>query len=139
MNLGVAFQIQDDLFEIFGDEKIMGKSLGSDITSNKKTALAILAKNEDEKKWEKQRAVIKAMDLVGLRAEYARRADAATSSRVSKDQVTLRPRVAVVGVGHLGKHHMRLLSALDCDLVGVADPSDDARAFAPTASFFRGV
>ena len=52
-NLGVAFQIQDDLFEIFGDEKVMGKSLGSDIASNKKTPLAILAKNEDKMRWEK--------------------------------------------------------------------------------------
>ena len=52
-NLGVAFQIQDDLFEIFGDEKMMGKSLGSDIASNKKTPLAILAKNEDKTRWEK--------------------------------------------------------------------------------------
>ena len=52
-NLGVAFQIQDDLFEIFGDEKVMGKSLGSDIASNKKTPLAILAKNEDKMIWEK--------------------------------------------------------------------------------------
>ena len=52
-NLGVAFQIQDDLFEIFGDEKVMGKSLGSDIASNKKTPLAILAKNEDKTRWEK--------------------------------------------------------------------------------------
>ena len=51
--LGVAFQIQDDLFEIFGDEKVMGKSLGSDIASNKKTPLAILAKNEDRMRWEK--------------------------------------------------------------------------------------
>ena len=52
-NLGVAFQIQDDLFEIFGDEKVMGKSLGSDIASNKKTPLAILAKNEDKMRWGK--------------------------------------------------------------------------------------
>ena len=52
-NLGVAFQIQDDLFEIFGDEKAMGKSLGSDIASNKKTPLAILAKNEDKMRWGK--------------------------------------------------------------------------------------
>ena len=52
-NLGVAFQIQDDLFEIFGDEKVIGKSLGSDIISNKKTPLAILAKNEDKMRWEK--------------------------------------------------------------------------------------
>ncbi len=41
-----------------------------------------------------------------------------------------RVRVAVVGVGHLGKHHMRLLGDLDCDLVAVADPSEEARAFA---------
>ena len=52
-NLGVAFQIQDDLFEIFGDEKVIGKSLGSDIASNKKTPLAILAKNKDKMRWEK--------------------------------------------------------------------------------------
>jgi len=49
--LGVAFQIQDDLFEIFGDESIMGKSLGSDIISNKKTAIAIEAKNSFQSEW----------------------------------------------------------------------------------------
>lgn len=41
-----------------------------------------------------------------------------------------RPRIGVVGVGHLGKHHARLLKGLDCELVGVADPSAAARAFA---------
>ncbi len=41
-----------------------------------------------------------------------------------------RARVGVVGVGHLGKHHARLLGGLDCDLVGVVDPSEDARAHA---------
>ena len=30
----------------------------------------------------------------------------------------------------MGKHHMRLLKTLDCELVGVADPSEAARAFA---------
>jgi len=39
-------------------------------------------------------------------------------------------KVGVVGVGHLGKHHMRLLKGLDCELVGVADPSEEARQFA---------
>ncbi|HIE71393.1 MAG TPA: Gfo/Idh/MocA family oxidoreductase [Planctomycetes bacterium] len=39
-------------------------------------------------------------------------------------------KVGVVGVGHLGKHHMRLLKGLDCELVGVADPSEEARKFA---------
>ena len=39
-------------------------------------------------------------------------------------------KVGVVGVGHLGKHHMRLLKGLDCELVAVADPSEEARKFA---------
>ncbi len=44
--------------------------------------------------------------------------------------MTKRLRVGVVGVGHLGKHHARLLKSLDCELVAVADPNDAARAFA---------
>jgi predicted dehydrogenase len=39
-------------------------------------------------------------------------------------------RIGVVGVGHLGKHHARLLRGLDCELVAVADPSAEARAYA---------
>ncbi len=39
-------------------------------------------------------------------------------------------RIGVVGVGHLGKHHARLLKGLDCQLVGVADPSPAAREHA---------
>ncbi|MBL9079480.1 MAG: Gfo/Idh/MocA family oxidoreductase [Planctomycetes bacterium] len=44
-------------------------------------------------------------------------------------------RVAVVGVGHLGKHHARLFQALQkggagCELVAVADPSEQARKVA---------
>jgi len=43
-----------------------------------------------------------------------------------------RVRVGVVGVGHLGKHHARLLQGLDCELVGVADPNEAARSHATT-------
>jgi predicted dehydrogenase len=43
-----------------------------------------------------------------------------------------RPRVGVVGVGHLGKHHARLLQGLDCELVAVADPNEAARQYATT-------
>ena len=51
--LGVAFQIQDDLFEIFGDETRMGKSLGSDILSNKNTAIAIESRKRFKSDWNK--------------------------------------------------------------------------------------
>ena len=50
--LGIAFQIQDDLLEIFEDENKMGKSLGSDIFSNKKTAIAIEANNLNKTEWD---------------------------------------------------------------------------------------
>lgn len=36
-NLGVAFQIQDDLLDVWGDSKIFGKKQGGDIIANKKT------------------------------------------------------------------------------------------------------
>lgn len=49
--LGVAFQLQDDIFEIFGDEKVIGKSLGSDIIANKKTAIALIADKINSDEW----------------------------------------------------------------------------------------
>jgi len=36
-NLGLAFQLQDDLLDIYGDSKAFGKTLGGDIIANKKT------------------------------------------------------------------------------------------------------
>lgn len=51
VNLGLAFQIQDDYLEIFGEPELMGKSLGSDIHSGKQTAMTILARNKNEKEW----------------------------------------------------------------------------------------
>ncbi len=51
VNLGLAFQIQDDYLEIFGEPELMGKSLGSDIHSGKQTAMTILARNMNEKEW----------------------------------------------------------------------------------------
>lgn len=41
--IGRAFQIQDDLLEIYSDARTMGKSLGSDILAEKKTYLLISA------------------------------------------------------------------------------------------------
>jgi len=43
IELGQAFQIQDDLLEITADEKKMGKSLGSDLASGKKTYPLVVA------------------------------------------------------------------------------------------------
>jgi len=42
-NLGLAFQIQDDLLDSYGDAKVFGKSPGGDIIANKKTFLLVRA------------------------------------------------------------------------------------------------
>ena len=42
-NLGVAFQLQDDILDIYGDPEKFGKQVGGDIISNKKTYLLIKA------------------------------------------------------------------------------------------------
>ena len=42
-NLGLAFQIQDDLLDTYGDVKVFGKTPGGDIISNKKTFLLVKA------------------------------------------------------------------------------------------------
>lgn len=42
-NLGLAFQIQDDLLDTYGDPEIFGKKTGTDIVANKKTILLIKA------------------------------------------------------------------------------------------------
>jgi len=43
LNLGLAFQIQDDLLDTFGDQKTFGKKIGGDIVQNKKTYLYLKA------------------------------------------------------------------------------------------------
>ncbi len=42
-NLGIAFQIQDDILDCYGDENLVGKQVGGDIIQNKKTLLLIHA------------------------------------------------------------------------------------------------
>ena len=50
LNIGLAFQLKDDLLDVFGNEQKFGKKTGNDIITNKKTFLYLkafeLAKNE---------------------------------------------------------------------------------------------
>ena len=81
--LGLAFQLQDDLLDVYGDPKVFGKAIGGDITSNKKTYMLINACNRandsqraELKKWitattfdrqEKVQAVTRLYDEIGIR------------------------------------------------------------------------
>ncbi len=53
INLGIAFQLQDDLLDVYGNQDKFGKKIGGDIATNKKTFLIINAlekANSDDKK-----------------------------------------------------------------------------------------
>lgn len=58
--VGLAFQLQDDLLDVYGDPKLFGKKIGGDICCNKKTFLLIkameLASPEQRKEIEKRMA-----------------------------------------------------------------------------------
>lgn len=42
-NIGIAFQLQDDILDTFGDPALVGKKVGGDIVQNKKTYLILKA------------------------------------------------------------------------------------------------
>ena len=85
--LGLAFQLQDDLLDVYGDPKVFGKAIGGDITCNKKTYMLINAVNranpqqrEELMGWispdatltadrqEKIKAVTRLYDEIGIRS-----------------------------------------------------------------------
>ncbi len=48
VNLGLAFQLQDDYLDTYGNPDTFGKAIGGDILNDKKTWLLIMAMNEDK-------------------------------------------------------------------------------------------
>jgi len=82
--MGLAFQLQDDLLDVYGDSAVFGKAIGGDITSNKKTYMLINAVNRADKaqreeliRWieatdfdskEKIQAVTRIYDEIGIRS-----------------------------------------------------------------------
>lgn len=55
--IGLAFQLQDDFLDVYGDTRVFGKAIGGDIVSNKKTYMLInafnLANDEQRRELEK--------------------------------------------------------------------------------------
>jgi geranylgeranyl diphosphate synthase type II len=49
INIGLAFQLKDDLLDVYGDPKTFGKKIGGDILCNKKTYLLIKALKHSNK------------------------------------------------------------------------------------------
>ena len=50
LNLGIAFQLEDDLLDCFGDQEKFGKKIGGDIIEKKKTLLYLFTNSNLELK-----------------------------------------------------------------------------------------
>jgi geranylgeranyl diphosphate synthase type II len=90
VNIGIAFQLMDDVLDVYADQSKFGKQVGGDIVSNKKTFLLVKAlelakgKNKAElNKWvsvtkfdkrKKVAAITRIYDSVGVREITERKA-----------------------------------------------------------------
>lgn len=62
MNMGVAFQLKDDLLDVYGNAAVFGKNIGGDILCNKKTYMLIKAfEHADEKQLQQLNAWVDAV------------------------------------------------------------------------------
>ncbi len=91
INIGLAFQLQDDFLDVYGDEKTFGKPIGGDIIEGKKTFLLITAlqdasssqkkellqwlSNENADRSEKIAAVTNLYDKIGVKEKTENKID----------------------------------------------------------------
>lgn len=121
--MGIAFQLQDDWLDVYGDTAVFGKQCGDDIADNKQTYLSILAMQEasPEQKAEMQRCiqhetmgreekverVTAIYDALDIRAKTAQEIDA----RLAKARVYLEEAEGIVGAS--ASAYRALLSSLE--------------------------
>jgi geranylgeranyl diphosphate synthase type II len=77
VNIGVGFQLKDDLLDVFADQAKFGKQVGGDIISNKKTFLLIkaleMAKGDDAEElnyWLSKKEFDKVEKVTAVRSLY---------------------------------------------------------------------
>lgn len=71
INLGIAFQIIDDILDCCGDEKLLGKHIGSDAENNKSTYVSLLGIDEAKKQAESYTSLAKkCLEFFGDKAEF---------------------------------------------------------------------
>lgn len=93
VSLGIAFQMQDDYLDVYGDPATFGKAIGGDILNDKKTWLWIMASDKDSdgsfaalkrlEGKEKIEAVTAYYDRMGLREQGSKMVERYTDDAIN--------------------------------------------------------
>ena len=71
--VGLAFQIRDDILDISGDEKVLGKPINSDLKNNKTTFVSLFGIDGANKKLEEEtQKAINSIEFLGEKGEFLR-------------------------------------------------------------------
>lgn len=89
VNIGIAFQIQDDLLDSFGDPQKFGKKVGGDILNNKQTLLMIatkkLANNTQQQQMAKALTLNEAMKVEAVKEIFEATGGRAYTENIRND------------------------------------------------------
>ena len=105
-NIGIGFQLKDDLLDAYGDPKKFGKQVGGDIVANKKTFLLI--KTLEHAKGQVKRELHGWLALKKLRNE-----DKVSAIKSIYDKLDI-PNIAERRINHFFKKGFGKLSMLSC-------------------------
>jgi geranylgeranyl diphosphate synthase type II len=96
--VGQAFQIQDDILEIYSDSGKMGKSLGSDIIRGKKTFLTCKAEELNPSDWG---SLMKSLDGDSIGESISEIRDYLDANRIVSEGENLVKKLSENAVAHL--------------------------------------
>ncbi|MNJ83939.1 (2E,6E)-farnesyl diphosphate synthase [compost metagenome] len=73
VSLGIAFQIQDDILDLYGDPELFGKQVGGDILAHKQTLLFIHARNTSDSTYQQDFKTLLEMEANPYKIDFAKR------------------------------------------------------------------
>lgn len=105
--VGLAFQLQDDYLDVYGDPSVFGKAIGGDIVSNKKTYMLINAMNRADSEQRRRLS-----EWIGAKDFDAREKIAAV--RAIYDEIGI-DRLALEKINHYFRQSRKYIDAVSVD------------------------